>query len=36
MKVLAAALDALVVTISRSTEIAERARMNGKVSISPR
>ena len=36
MKVLAAALDALVETLSRSTEIAERARMNGKVSISPR
>ena len=36
MKVLAAALDALVKTVSRSTEIAERARMNGKVSISPR
>ena len=36
MKVLAAALEALVETVSRSTEIAERARMNGKVSITPR
>jgi Lon protease-like protein len=36
MKVLAAALEALVATVSRSTEIAERARMNGRVSLSPR
>ena len=35
MKVLAAALDALVAAVSRSREIAERAKMNGKLVIDP-
>ncbi len=33
MAILAKALQALIVTLSRSREIAERARMNGKVVI---
>jgi Lon protease-like protein len=33
MEVLAKALGALVATVSRSAEIAERARMNGKVVV---
>jgi Lon protease-like protein len=33
MRVLAAALEALVETVARSREIAERAKMNGKVSL---
>jgi Lon protease-like protein len=35
MEVLAAALEALLAAVSRSEEIAERARMNGKVIIGP-
>ena len=33
MGVLAAALEALVTAVARSREIAERARMNGKLII---
>ena len=33
MRVLATALGALVATVARSREIAERARMNGKLII---
>ncbi len=33
MTVLAAALDGLVEAVTRSREIAERARMNGKVIV---
>ena len=33
MEVLAAALGALVDAVERSREIAERARMNGKVIV---
>jgi Lon protease-like protein len=35
MEVLAAALSALVETVARSREIAERAKLNGKVVIGP-
>jgi Lon protease-like protein len=34
MRVLSEALDALVLAVTRSAEIAERARMNGKVVVS--
>ena len=34
MKVLADALGALVSTLAQSREIAERAKMNGKVVVS--
>jgi hypothetical protein len=33
MRVLATALDKLIKTVARSREIAERARMNGKLII---
>ena len=35
MEILARALEALLASVSRSEEIAERARMNGKVIIGP-
>ena len=35
MRVLARAFEALVVAVERSREVAERARMNGKVIVSP-
>ncbi len=35
MEILAAALQALVETVARSREIAERAKVNGKVVLGP-
>jgi hypothetical protein len=33
MEVLAAALDALLAALSRSREVADRAKLNGKVVV---